>query len=322
MRHNASAIKSSFFIAIFLCGILIPGYGDTPKFRSLELDCQIDAEDIPAGASDLKIWLPQPPQNSHQAIETLSVTPNDILIAQDKIYKNKIIFCSFNKPKEPVTVRIKYKIRRYEYSKPSNGNFKEEKDLSNYLISNRLMIVSNEIKQMSANIVKGKATTIQKAKAIYDYVLSNVSYDKTIPGWGKGDTRRVCLLWAGNCTDFHSLFISLARASNIPAKFVIGVSLPKQHEGELKDYHCWAEFYDEESGWVPVDISEAWKDKTKRGYYFGNIDEDRIEFSQGRDIALEPKCMCEPLNYFFYPYAQVNGEPFENVKIKFHFRDL
>jgi hypothetical protein len=65
-----------------------------------------------------------------------------------------------------------------------------------------------------------------------------------------------CEVGRGNCTDFHSLFIGLARAAGIPARFVMGFPLPVgQSEGGITGYHCWAEFYDEGLGWVPLDAS-------------------------------------------------------------------
>ena len=66
------------------------------------------------------------------------------------------------------------------------------------------------------------ATDEEKARAIYDYVLSNMRYDKSGTGWGHGDTLYACSAKKGNCTDFHSLFISMARSQHIPARFEIG----------------------------------------------------------------------------------------------------
>lgn len=313
-----------FFLSFFLT--LTPTSTAMPRFRNLEFDYKILVEDIPRDASGIKIWLPYIPQTPYQEIEAVKFNPEGIAqVADDKIYHNKIIFYSFKSPKDFVEIDVHYKVRRYEYSKkaPTKNKHKADAqgDLAKYLVSNRLMIITPEIKEMAAYITKGKNTAMEKARAIYDYVFENVSYDKTIPGWGNGDTQRVCIIKAGNCTDFHSLFISLARACSIPAKFVIGVLVPKEEGGEIESYHCWAEFYDKQLGWVPVDISEAWKDKTKQEYYFGNISEDRIEFSQGRDIVLEPLSHSEPLNYFFYPYAEVDGKNFKNVEVSFRFKE-
>ncbi|MCI0447299.1 transglutaminase-like domain-containing protein, partial [bacterium] len=163
-----------------------------------------------------------------------------------------------------------------------------------------------------------------KAKSIYSYVLGNMTYDKLLPGWGKGDTERACKLKKGNCTDFHSLFISLARASGIPARFVIGFPLPESSTGSVSGYHCWAEFYLAGHGWVPVDPSEAskTKDEYRREYLFGNLDPDRIEFTNGRDIKLDPPQAGEPLNYFVYPYAEADGVQVSNTTIKLDYQNL
>ena len=89
----------------------------------------------------------------------------------------------------------------------------------------------------------------------------------------------------GNCTDFHSLFISLARSQKIPAKFEIGFPLPEKHgTGDVAGYHCWAKFRPDGKGWVPVDISEANKNPKMHDYYFGNLTEDRVAFTTGRDL--------------------------------------
>jgi transglutaminase-like putative cysteine protease len=93
----------------------------------------------------------------------------------------------------------------------------------------------------------------------------------------------------GNCTDFHSPFIGMLRADGIPARFDIGFPLPEsKDEGDIAGYRCWAEFYAPKTGWIPVDISEAWKAKERGNYFLGSIDADRVPFSTGRGIALSP----------------------------------
>src|SRR6266478_4743029 len=101
--------------------------------------------------------------------------------------------------------------------------------------------------------------------------------------------------------------MSLARAKGIPARFVIGFPLTAK-DGQVKGYHCWAEFWVPAKGWVPVDPSEASKssDPNVRAYLFGNLDPDRVQFTVGRDLTLTPKTS-EPLNYFIYPRAEAAG---------------
>jgi len=150
-------------------------------------------------------------------------------------------------------------------------------------------------------------------------------YSKEGTGWGRGDAVWACDSRYGNCSDFHSLFISLARSQKIPAKFEIGFPLPpKRGAGEIAGYHCWAMFHPTGHNWIPVDISEANKNPAMKDYYFGNLTEDRVTFSTGRDIDLVPRQNGKPLNFFIYPYVEVDGKPYPAEKIlrSFGFRDL
>jgi transglutaminase-like putative cysteine protease len=110
----------------------------------------------------------------------------------------------------------------------------------------------------------------------------------------------------------------------LPARFEIGFSIPTdQTAGQIAGYHCWAWFYLNERGWVPVDISEADKHPEQKEYYFGNLTADRVMFSVGRDLELVPTSANEPLNFFIYPYIEVGGRllPNENVELQFWFED-
>ena len=72
---------------------------------------------------------------------------------------------------------------------------------------------------------------------------------------------------------------------------------------------------------MPVDASEAAKDPSRREYFFGAHDENRVEFSRGRDLVLVPPQKGEPLNYFVNPYAEADGKPI-NVERTVSYRDL
>jgi len=272
--------------------------------RTVDFNYEVLIEGIPEQTKELKVWFPYLSETPYQEIQEVTIEPQEgAQISYDKTYHNKILnYMIASSQNSSLKFNIRYRVKRSEYSNKHapSGSLLREEDLRKYLQADRLVTISPKVKGMAKEITQRKTTTLDKARAIYDYVLQNVSYDKTIPGWGNGDTERVCSLKAGNCTDFHSLFISLVRASGIPAKFVMGVPLSNgKKEGEISGYHCWAEFYDEKLGWVPVDISEAWKNKSKYEYYFGAIGADRLEISVGRDIILEPNANTEPLNYFF-----------------------
>jgi transglutaminase-like putative cysteine protease len=175
---------------------------------------------------------------------------------------------------------------------------------------------------LATKVTQGKTEPIDKARAIYDYVFTTMKYDKTGTGWGHGDVLYACDAKKGNCTDFHSLFIAMARSQGIPARFEIGFPLPPdKHSAEIAGYHCWSDFYMDGKGWIPVDISEAWKHPEKHDYFFGSHDVNRVQFSMGRDLRLSPPQEGKPLNYFVYPYVEVDGQEYSNVSLAFSFAD-
>ena len=156
----------------------------------------------------------------------------------------------------------------------------------------------------------GSSDPAALSRAIYDWVVDNVEYKKTGTGWGNGDTFWACNERYGNCTDFHALFVSLARSEGIPARFEIGFPVPMNRAaGDIGGYRCWVQFYLPERGWVPIDASEAAKHPERRELFYGSHPADRIHFSTGRDLVVSAASEARPLNYFIYPYVEIGGKP-------------
>jgi transglutaminase-like putative cysteine protease len=302
-----------------------------PKVRAFEFTYMVEVKDIPANAGKVAIWLPYPTSDANQEISDVQVScPYPTSIHKDPEYGNSILYVSINHPKEAsMKIEMKFTVRRAEYLRndftkaglrADNGS---DRLMKRWLMPDRLVPIDDKIKAMALEVTKGKTTDLEKARSIYDFAVANLKYDKSGTGWGRGDIYYACDVKHGNCTDFHAVFIGFCRAVGIPAKFAIGFPLPeKRGEAEIGGYHCWAEFYLKGYGWVPVDASEASKNLAKKEYFFGAHDENRVQFTIGRDIVLNPPQSSEPLNYFIYPYVEVDGEPFNGVQKKFSFKDL
>ena len=237
-----------------------------------------------------------------------------------------------DQPIAPLTVTLTARVTRREHLnlRATDDHAPAETEatdpnLQRWLAPDRLVPLDAKIKAQAQEVVAkaGAKTDLQKARAIYEHVVSTVTYDKTGQGWGRGDIYYACDARRGNCTDFHAIVIGYCRALGIPARFSIGLPLPVGHgKGEIKGYHCWAEFFTKQTGWVPVDASEAAKNPDKRNYFFGAHDENRVEFIRGRDLALLPRQHGPLLNYFVYPYAEADGQPVENVERTYTFEDV
>lgn len=171
-----------------------------------------------------------------------------------------------------------------------------------------LLVPSNEnFQTIAQDVTRGHATDLYRARALYDHVIERLRYAKYGSGWGRGDAVYACDARSGNCSDFHAYFIALARAALIPARFAIGAAVPSErNDGGIDGYHCWAEFF-AEGKWWPVDISEADKHSSLAQYYFGHHPANRIEFSRGRDLVIEPGPEGGPINFLAYPVLETGG---------------
>lgn len=311
-------------LALFISCLFIVSYVNSEgqeNYREFELTYSATIKEIPPMTSRLRIWIPLARTDGYQRILTRKIeAPYRYQIFKEARYGNEILYFYLNPPfPSRMDVAVVYRAAVTGTRDPlKEGRLKREIHLG----PTRFMAVNERVQQLSQDVTEGKGLPLDQARAIYEYVISHMQYDKTTPGWGKGDTLRACLVGRGNCTDFHALFISLARARDIPSRFKIGLPLPESPEGDIPGYHCWAEFYVEGKGWISVDASEAWKHPEKLEYYFGTHDENRLTLSTGRDIELVPRQEGEPVNIFFYPYVELDGEPFQAIETEFQFKEL
>src|SRR3972149_9842609 len=282
---------------------------------------------LPNGTNQLRIWIPLPPTDDYQKVDSFRIESSlNYSVLKDPDFGNQTLFVDMNSStKESLhfaagqaqsedgsfEIKWEYKIERKEQNGLSvNARSSNKEVLTELFLEERgLVIIDDRIRNIVEKVTYNISDPLKKARALYDYVLTHIDYDTSVPGWGNGDVVYACNVGKGNCTDFHSLFISLSRAAGIPARFQIGYPVPVEEKtGKLlKPYHCWAEFFIEDTGWIPVDISEAWKNPDKADYYFGNLDKDRILISTGREICLSAKQSGGPVvNYFVNPYIEAD----------------
>jgi hypothetical protein len=222
---------------------------------------------------------------------------------------------------EPIEVELSFVCTRYE---SKGGGKAAGAELRAALEPDSMIPLDGKVATMAAALPT-EEDPMATGKALYEHTLERMKYDKPDgQAWGRGDAEWACDARFGNCTDFHSYFIGLARTKKIPARFEMGFSVPEGGEevAKVAGYHCWAYFWSQAHGWVPVDISEADKNPDKAEYYFGTLDEHRVTMTGGRDVLLSPRPKKGALNFFVYPYAEVDGAEFTAVKREFSRRNL
>lgn len=282
---------------------------------------------VPAGER-VRIWFPQAHSDPYQEVRLVSAKGDlELKKTRESRFGNEMFYAETDKTESrDLHFEAVYDVVRHEHlalgvERPRLENASlSGKERKEFLGPDKLVPITGLPAELGAKVTAGKGPELEKARAIYDYVFDNMKYDKSGTGWGRGDVLYACDAKKGNCTDFHSLFIAMARSQGIPARFEIGFQIPAgKNSGDIAGYHCWAEFFDPQRGWIPVDISEAWKNPVKQNYYFGAHDENRMQFTVGRDLKLSPVQQGEPLNYFVYPYVEAEGKPYPNVELSFSY---
>jgi transglutaminase-like putative cysteine protease len=303
--------------------------------RAFELTYTARLTELPAG--EIRLWMPVPPDTGHQKIRRLRFTIGDLPPRMgdgpawelretlEGRYGNRVLFAAGRSTGEPVAVSYSCEVERSEVKLDqlhSDAPLAENRRTL-YLRGDRLAPVEGVATEWAEKAAGGSAEPMAAARKLYDRVMEHMRYSKDGTGWGQGSLEWACTQGYGNCTDFHALFTSMARARKIPCRFEIGFSVPTERpEGEIPGYHCWAWFHVEGKGWVPVDISEADKNPQLTDYYFGSLTADRVQLSVGRDLELTPAPREGPLNFFVYPHVEVNGVKHAKVERKVTYRDV
>ena len=118
---------------------------------------------------------------------------------------------------------------------------------SKFLSETKYVKLSDEIRTKAASIA-GDGNDFDKIVRLAEWVHNAVTYE----GLGYRDvildSTQVYAVRAGKCSEFSHLFIAMARAVGIPAKFVAGFVYSGKEWGQ----HAWAEAL-ADGKWIPVD---------------------------------------------------------------------
>ncbi|MDE1138985.1 transglutaminase-like domain-containing protein [Paraburkholderia tropica] len=302
---------------------------------------------VPAGAKQVRIWFPVPQQTPWNEVKAFSVDSAYPVEYHRDSWGNRVGYIDVEQPNaatiditEHFDQTLTERKTRLDPSKTRPLTDAERTALQRYLLPTSYVIVNDQIKGLAKQIVGDEQNPILAARKLYDWTLDHVTYWVEYPDRMKpsdfGSTDFCLQTKSGNCTDFHSLFSSLAMADGIPTRMVYGSLLKPTLDGVKVDasYHCWIEFYAPNYGWIPLDVSLAnvygkefpltdqnrtlverttatgyhGLDKSKIDYYFGNLDDRRFSWSTGRDLMMQPPQQDGPVNSLATLYVEVDGK--------------
>ena len=343
------------FIIVVACTIKSPAPLETGNYRFFQFSYIVEID--PTDGKKLELWIPIPQSNEVQTISNLEFNTNGLSysIEDEKNHGNKYLYINETKGIYKTTkISMIFDVLRREHKNVIYNNVDPEEYLGAYNTVPTGGIFKKIIadNKLSKNNVRGiydyvlQGMHYGKPKSIDDkyykdpwlnpnekYGLKQVGRDKVVSlyqqsiqegnnyTFGNGNAYYACDIGVGNCTDYHSYFMSLDRTMGIPARFHMGFPIPSGDEGKVDGYHCWADYYVDGKGWFPVDISEADKNPDRKDYYFGTIDNNRVELMIGRDFILKGY-ETETTNLFIYPIMEVNDKKSSAFTKEFSYKNL
>ncbi len=315
---------------------------------------------VPKGARTVRVWFAVPQEDAYSKVRNFNVI-SDYPIRYDRdSWDNRVGYVEVQNPaQEQVTLKEEFDLTRTEVRNTFNASDtrplteQERAALSAYLQPTTYVLVNDAMKKLAASITQGEPNPVLAARRLYDWTYKNVNYWVKDPDHLKASpvgSAEYCLRTkTGNCTDFHSLFASLAISSGIPTRMVYGSLLKPTLNGMEVDasYHCWIQFFAPRLGWIPLDASLAniyaeeiplneknkklvelttstgyhGADKDKVEYYFGNLDERRVVWSTGRDLMMQPPQDDGPVNSLPKMYVEVDGKQSTDWTRQFSYKE-
>ena len=312
-------------VAVFLMFFLVITTQSHAKERQGIVTIKI-ALSTQKDSKNARLWLPYPLSDEYQRIEDVRIDGN---FKSSAVYREPLsgavyLFSKWEGIAERRILEFSFKAKAEERAvgRLNDADLPVPVEIKQYLESTWWLPTDGEIKEIADKITKGKRGILEKSVAVYNWVVQNTFRDPSVKGCGLGIVEETLTKRGGKCADISSVYVALARAAGVPAREVFGLRLGKEPEQNITGgYHCWAEFYLPGTGWVQVDPADVRKimlvknltlEQAKKfnKYYFGAVDEYRIVLERGgRGIIFYPAQSDGPLNYFMYPYAEVDGKP-------------
>lgn len=200
-----------------------------------------------------------------------------------------------------------------------------------YTSSTEHMPLDGVVLETTKGAAKGARSDLEKARAIYEWVVDNTFRDPKVRGCGLGDVKTLLKsgTLGGKCADLNGLYVCLCRAAGLPARDVYGLRVAKSElgyrsmgpstENITRAQHCRAEVYLAGWGWVPVDPADVRKVvleerakplavddplvQTVRHRLFGAWEMNWLAFNTANEINL-PHARDPKRTFLMYPQAE------------------
>jgi transglutaminase-like putative cysteine protease len=312
-------------------------YGASDGWRTFELETRVE---VLHPSDRTRVWLPEvlirntPFQRSLATDVSVEGGTTDVLKrGEDALGIIVAEFPANVRPTVTLTSRVATKDYAVDLTSAGRAVHADRAELEHFLRPTKLLPTDGVVKAAADDITAGARTDVQKARAIYDWIVENTFRDPNTRGCGRGDIHYMIESrnLGGKCADLNSLYVGLARAAGLPARDVYGIRVAKSKLGFhslgtssadiTKAQHCRAEVYIADFGWVPVDPADVRKVmreeppgnrppedemvKNIRGRLFGSWEMNWVAYSFAHDVTL-PGSAGAPVGFLMYPQAETS----------------
>jgi transglutaminase-like putative cysteine protease len=309
---------------------------DTGAWRTFEITTRVEVRNA---AGPTRVWLPTPlaatPYQKTMG-DNYHAGSGSVVMIETNESEPDMLGATWDEDVEPVltlTSRVATRDHAVNLSTPAVPPV-DIKTLGRFLRPAKLIPIDGIVKTTADAITKSAYTDIDKARAIYEWIVDNTFRDPKVAGCGIGDIRFMLESknLGGKCADINALYVGLARAAGLPARDVYGLRVARSEKGLVslglnssnatKAQHCRAEVYLVGYGWVPVDPADVRKvaleeppgnltmgdDRVKiaRGHLFGSWEMNWIAYNFAHDVSLRG-AKRGPVPYFMYPQGETNA---------------
>lgn len=255
------------------------GYAFSPKPREWRKFETVTRVEVAKPEGKVQAWIPLPAVDEidwmRSGESTWTTESAKVAIVVDKKYGAKMLHVIWLEgtamPVIEVTSRFETRDRFVDLATVGNAKPLTDAERVFYTEGTELIPVNGPVKDTADKITQGAASDLEKARAIYEWVVDNTFRNPKTRGCGVGDI--TFMLKSGNlsgkCADLNALYVGLARASGLPARDVYGLRLGPSKFGYkslgpstdivTKAQHCRAEVFISGLGWVPVDPADVRK---------------------------------------------------------------
>lgn len=309
-------------------------------WRRFEITTRVE---IPGPAKATQAWIPMPSvsepawfrsESSEWSTNAATSKP-----ARDDTYGAEMLHVVWSDgetaPAIEIVSRIATQDRATDFSKPSGAAPLSAAERALYTRGTSLIPVDGLVKATSDQIVAGRDSDLDKARAIYGWVVDNTFRDGKVRGCGRGDVAAMLAVnsLSGKCADLNALYVGLARAAGLPARDVYGIRVAPSRFGYqslgarsaviTRAQHCRAEVFLADFGWVPVDPADVRKvvleeppgnlplDDPKvtaaRRTLFGAWEGNWLAYNVAHDVSL-PGASGPELGFLMYPQAETGSQ--------------